>query len=112
MSAIPKFISPQEYLALERASEIRHQYYRGEMFAMSGASLAHNTINFNFSRVVGNQLVDCPCRVFVNDMRVKVSASGLYTYPDMLAVCGELAFEDSHVDTLLNPTLISEVLSE
>lgn len=112
MSAVTKFISPQEYLMLERASEIRHQYYRGEMFAMSGASRAHNVINGNLFRSVGNQLAGGPCEAYVNDMRVKVSPSGLYTYPDMVVACAERRFEDSEVDTLLNPTLISEVLSD
>lgn len=112
MSAVPRYLSPQEYLALERASEIRHQYYRGEMFAMSGASRAHNTINVNLVRAVANQLAGGPCQAYVNDMRVKVAAAGLYTYPDLAVVCGEQAFEDDHVDTLLNPTVIAEVLSD
>jgi len=112
MSAVTKYISPVEYLVLERAAEIRHQYYRGEMFAMSGASRAHNVINGNLFRSVGNQLAGGPCEAYVNDMRVKVSASGMYTYPDMVVACGDRQFEDSEVDTLLNPTVISEVLSD
>lgn len=112
MSAVSRHISPQEYLTLERASPVRHAYYRGEMFAMSGASQAHNTINLNLASALNRQLVGGPCQAYVNDMRVKVSATGLYTYPDTVVACAEQAFEDSQVDTLLNPTIISEVLSD
>lgn len=112
MSAVTKYISPQEYLALERASEIRHQYYRGEIFAMSGGSRMHNVINGNFARAIGNQIARGPFEVYISNMRVKVSPTGLYTYPDLVVACADRAFEDSEVDTLLNPTLISEVLSE
>jgi len=112
MSAVSKYITPQEYLALERASESRHQYYRGEMFAMTGASRPHNLINGNLFRSVGNQLSGGPCEVYVNDMRVKITATGLYTYPDMAVACAEREFEDSSVDTLLNPVVLVEVLSD
>jgi Uma2 family endonuclease len=112
LSAVSKYISPEEYLALERASEIRHQYFRGEMFAMSGASRAHNVINLNLARALGNQLAGGPCEVYVNDMRVKVSATGLYTYPDIAIACADRKFEDVVIDTLLNPTVLAEVLSD
>ncbi|MEZ6060073.1 MAG: Uma2 family endonuclease [Planctomycetaceae bacterium] len=105
------YLTPEEYLAMERASEIRHQYFDGEVFAMSGASRAHNLIVGNVSRAIGNQIVNRPCEVYQTDMRVKVSASGLYTYPDVAVVCGEPKFEDSFVDTLLSPLVLVEVLS-
>lgn len=113
MSAAPKLrLSAEEYLRRERASSYRSEFYRGEMFAMSGASREHNLITLNLSRLVGNSLVNRRCEAYATDMRVKVSATGLYTYPDFAVVCGEPQFEDGHVDTLLNPTVLIEVLSE
>jgi len=103
--------SPEEYLALERAAEHKSEYFDGEIFAMAGASEEHNLITVNLSRELSTQLKGRPCRTYSNDMRVKVDASGLYTYPDVVVVCGERQFEDAQVDTLLNPTLIVEVLS-
>lgn len=112
MSSIPKqSFSPGEYLAIERQAETKSEYFQGEMFAMSGASREHILIAGNVSRESGNQLRDRPCEVYQSDMRVKVSASGLYTYPDVAIVCGEPKFEDAEIDTLLNPTVLVEVLS-
>ena len=103
--------TPQEYLALERKSETRNEYYNGEIFAMSGASREHNLIAGNLFRDIGNQLEDRPCETYMSDMRVWIEATGLYTYPDVVVVCGEPRFQDREVDTLLNPTVIVEVLS-
>ena len=112
MSAVPKpFLNPQEYLSRERRAETKSEYLRGEMFAMSGASREHNLIVGNVSRELGQQLRQRPCEVYQADMRVKVSSTGLYTYPDVTVVCGEPQFEDGEVDTLLNPTVLVEVLS-
>src|SRR4051794_10329154 len=102
--------TPEEYLAYERQAECKSEYIAGQIVAMSGASRAHNLINVNLSRVLSTQLLDGPCEVYVGDMRVKVSAQGMYTYPDLAVVCGEPQLEDAQVDTLLNPTLIVEVL--
>ncbi|HHW76237.1 MAG TPA: Uma2 family endonuclease [Xanthomonadaceae bacterium] len=107
-----QFISPADYLALERQAETKSEYLNGCIYAMTGASREHNTIVFNLARRIGNQLDRKPCRGYVNDMRVKVSPTGLYTYPDAVVVCGEPRFEDRHLDTLLNPTVIIEVLSD
>lgn len=112
MSTAKKRFSPQEYLALERQAETRSQYFGGKMFAMSGASYDHNIIKDNLARKTGNQLEKGPCRVVTSDMRVKVNATGLYTYSDMVIVCGEPAFEDGYFDTLLNPQVVIEVLSD
>ena len=101
----------QEYLALERKSETRNEYYNGEIFAMAGASREHNLIVGNLLRDIGNQLEDRPCESYPSDMRVSIEATGLYTYPDVAVVCGEPRFQDREVDTLLNPTVIIEVLS-
>lgn len=105
------YLTPQEYLALEREAEVKSEYFNGEMFAMSGASRKHNLIVTNIVRELSQQMRGRPCEVYSSDMRVKVSATGLYTYPDVVAVCGGPKFEDAHVDTLLNPTLLVEVLS-
>ena len=103
--------TPQEYLALERKSETRNEYYNGEIFAMAGASREHNLIVANLLRDIGNQLEDRPCESYPSHMRVFIEATGLYTYPDVSVVCGEPRFQDREVDTLLNPTVIVEVLS-
>ncbi|MGZ5433898.1 MAG: Uma2 family endonuclease [Thermoanaerobaculia bacterium] len=108
----PNFVTPREYLELERQSEIRSEYIAGRIFVMSGASRRHNLIAVNLSREVSSQLRGKPCEAYVSDMRVKVAPTGMYTYPDIVAVCGEPRFEDAQVDTLLNPTVIVEVLSQ
>ena len=110
-AATKKRFTPQEYLALERMSETRNEYYNGEIFAMSGASREHNLISVNLLRDLGNQLEDRPCEAYPSDMRVSIEATGLYTYPDVSVVCGEPRFQDRRVDILLNPTVIVEVLS-
>lgn len=107
-----QFITAADYLALERQAETKSEYLNGCIYAMSGASRSHNRITFNLARRIGNQLGGRRCEGYVNDLRVKVSPTGLYTYPDVVVVCGEPRFEDQHVDTLLNPTVIIEVLSD
>lgn len=112
MAAIGKpRLTPQEYLARERCAETKSEYLRGEVFAMSGASRQHNLIAVNTSRELSQQLRQRECEVYQADMRVKISATGLYTYPDVTVACGKPEFEDAHVDTLLNPTVLVEVLS-
>jgi Uma2 family endonuclease len=104
--------TPEEYLALERQAQCKSEYYAGEIFAMAGTSRWHNLIVTNVLRELSLQLKGRPCTTYPSDMRVKVSPTGLYTYPDVTVVCGEAQFEDNQQDTLLNPTLIVEVLSE
>jgi Uma2 family endonuclease len=105
-------MTPEEYLAFERASEQRHEYLAGEVFAMGGASRLHNLIVTNLVRELSQKLKDRPCFVYANDLRVEVDADeGLYTYPDVVVVCGEQELRDDHEDTLLNPAVIFEVLS-
>jgi len=105
-------LTPAEYLALERSAEIKGEYFDGEIFAMAGASREHNLIVGNLVRELGNRLRNGLCEVYPSDMRVKVDLTGLYTYPDVVVVCDKPQFEDQHGDTLLNPTLLIEVLSE
>ncbi|HVF28503.1 MAG TPA: Uma2 family endonuclease [Pyrinomonadaceae bacterium] len=113
MSTQPKtFITPEEYLAAEREAETKSEYYDGEVFLMSGASGEHNLIVTNLVRELSLQIRGKPCEVYPNDMRVYIPATGLFTYPDVIVVCGKPQLkEDGHRDTLLNPTLIVEVLS-
>jgi Uma2 family endonuclease len=112
MSSLPKsYISPEEYLARERVADFKSEYYAGEIFAMAGATEAHNLIVTNVVRELSAQLKSRPCRVYPSDMRVKVDPSGLYTYPDAVVACGEIRFEDEDRDTLLNPVIVVEVLS-
>lgn len=108
-------MTPQEYLAFERACiDAKHEYVNGEVRAMSGASLEHVTIVGNTFLSLANQLRGRSCRVLMNDMRVRVFRGYDYTYvyPDLAVVCGTPELEDSHFDTLLNPLLVVEVLSE
>lgn len=112
MSAEPqRRLTVEEYLALERESETRHEYLDGEIFAMSGASREHNLIGTNLVAALHPQLKQHGCEQYANDMRVRIPATGLYTYPDVVAVCGEPRFEDDERETLLNPNLVVEVLS-
>ena len=106
------FLTPEEYLELERRAERRSEYYKGEMFAMAGASRRHVLIVTNLVSALSQKLRKRPCEVYSTDMRLKVSPSGLYTYPDLVVVCGDPQFADDRQDTLLNPVLIVEVLSE
>ena len=104
-------LTPEQYLEIERKAESKSEYYAGEMFAMSGAKEAHNLVVVNLIAELRRQLRPRHCRVYPSDMRVRVSSTGLYTYSDVMALCGEPKFLDDERDTLLNPALIVEVLS-
>ena len=99
-------------MALERKAETKSEFYNGEMFAMAGARRNHNLIAGNICREISEQLRKSPCEAYLSDMRVKVAMTGLYAYPDIAVACREPRFLDEEVDTLLNPTLLVEVLSE
>lgn len=109
--AVQSHLTPAEYLALERKATTKSEYFDGQIYAMSGASRAHNLIVANLLSALHTQLSKRDCEVYANDMRVKVDVTGLYTYPDVLVVCDEPRFEDASLDTLLNPTVLVEVLS-
>lgn len=112
MSALPDAgWTVKDYLAYERASSQRHEYLNGKIYAMAGASANHNLIVGNAYASLHAQLRKHPCVVYPSDMRVKISRTGLYTYPDIGVLCGEPQFEDEHRDTLLNPLVLVEVLS-
>ncbi|MBN8639144.1 MAG: Uma2 family endonuclease [Anaerolineae bacterium] len=115
MSALPKKnhreMTEEEYLAFERASQFKHEYRNGEVVDMTGASERHNLISGSTYVALYSQLRGRPCKVYTNDMRVKVRQARLYTYPDIAAVCGDARFSDDTFDMLINPTIIIEVLS-
>ena len=107
-----EFYTSEEYLEFERKSDVRHQLIDGEIFEMAGAVKRHNQISSNIIRLLGNQLLERDCNVYASDMRVKIADAGNYTYPDIVAVCGEEIYEDETEDTLTNPSLIIGVLSK
>jgi Uma2 family endonuclease len=104
-------LSPEEYLALDRAAEFRSEYYDGHVYAMSGASRTHVLVTTNLSGELRQALKQRPCEVYAVDLRLRVNPNRLYTYPDISVVCGESKLADDHKDTLLNPTVLVEVLS-
>ena len=113
MSTLSKpHLTPEQYLEIERKAEFKSEYYQGEMFAMSGARRAHNLIATNTVRELSQQLRKRPCEAYPGEMRVKAGSSGLYTYPDVVVVCGEPRFLDDTFDVLLNPTVLIEILSQ
>ncbi|MBF0200959.1 MAG: Uma2 family endonuclease [Desulfamplus sp.] len=106
-------LTPEEYLEYERNSQIKHEYFDGEIFVMVGAKRNHNIINANITTNLVNQFRtdDSACRVFSNDMRIKIEKNGKYTYPDVAVACDRIEFEDNEFDILLNPIVIIEILS-
>ncbi len=113
MSSVPKAVlTPEEYLASERKAEFRSEFFRGETFAMAGASARNNLIVLNAGAVLREQLKKRPCRVYPSDLRLLIKVTGLFTYPDLTVVCGEPQFAYDQGDVLLNPIVIVEVLSE
>jgi Uma2 family endonuclease len=105
-------LTPEQYLAADRAAAQKSEFLSGEVFAMSGASERHNVLVANVIAELRTQLKGRPCRVYPSDMRVRVPATGLYAYPDVTIACGKPEFDDENQDVLLNPTVIIEVLSK
>jgi Uma2 family endonuclease len=103
--------TPAEYLARERLAETKSEYRSGEIVAMTGVSRAHNLITGNLFGELRQQLRSRGCETYMSDVRVRVSKTGLYTYPDIAIACEPIQFEDDQVDTLLNPVVVIEVLS-
>jgi len=104
-------IDPAEYLRQERLAEFRSEYFAGEIFAMAGGSFRQSLIKLNVGAEFRSALKGKPCMACDSDLRIKVSATGLYTYPDASVICEPVEFEDEHRDTVLNPVLLVEVLS-
>ena len=110
-AALKTRYTPEQYLEVERKADFKSEYLDGLITAMSGVSRAHNRIAGNMYRKISDQLENRPCEAFISDLRLRVSPTGLYTYPDVMVVCGEAEYLDDEVDTLLNPTMVVEVLS-
>lgn len=113
MSAVPatKFISVAEYLQIEETAVEKSGYYKGEVFGMSGGSVNHNRVVRNALTAIDNFLKGQSCEVFPSDMRVHIEANSLFTYPDLSIICGDIAYLEDRKDTVLNPSVIIEVLS-
>jgi len=109
-SAAIKRYSPTDYLSLARASEVKHEFFDGEMFLMAGGTKEHSQVAANVIRALGNALAGSPCCVLTSDMKIKLP-TGLYTYPDSSVVCDQPQYQDDRKDVLLNPLLVVEVLS-
>lgn len=106
-----KQITPEEYLEIERTAENKHEYIRGEVIAMAGASLIHNTIVSNVIGTIYPFLKNKSCNIYPSDLRVSVSSAELYTYPDATIVCDEPQMPDGRFDTITNPSVIFEIIS-
>ena len=106
------YLTPEEYIALERKATLKSEYLSGEIVAMSGASDTHNLITMNTSNALYNQLADRGGRIYASDMRVGISAGVSYFYPDIAVTCDKPRFEDDVFDTLINPQVIIEVFSD
>jgi Uma2 family endonuclease len=112
MSALPEQHLPlQDYFTLEETGDVKHEFLRGAIFAMIGAGWQHNLITANIISELRPQLRGKPCKVFSGDLRVKIEATGLYTYPDVQVICDNMRFADNRTDTVINPTVLIEVLS-
>ncbi len=101
----------EDYLLLERKAAYKSEFHDGQIFAMTGASRKHNLVCVNICRELSQQLKSRPCETYISDMRVKSAEAQSYHYPDIAVVCGPAQFEDDQLDTLLNPTVLIEVLS-
>jgi Uma2 family endonuclease len=104
-------LTEAEYLEIERAAEFKSEFFDGEMFAMAGGTPQHSLIGTNLGREFGNRLVNNPCVAYNADLRIKVDATGLCTYPDLSVICGPLKFSEGTDDTVVNPTVLVDVLS-
>lgn len=100
-----------EYCAFEREAVVKHEYLRGEVFAMAGGTFEHGRLAMYLGRLLGNGLQDRPCRVFSSDVRVRVEATDFDSYPDLSIVCGEPQSAEADSHALVNPLLVVEVLS-
>lgn len=114
MSAVPatKYVSIEDYLVAEEASEVKHEYYKGEVFAMAGGSIAHNRIVRNVLASLDNFLRGKGCEVFPSNLKVHNEANTLFTYPDISIVCGKPERWNKRNDTITNPVVLIEVLSK
>ena len=106
------YISPEHYLEMERASDVKHEYYKGDVYAMSGASLPHNDIFHNVYGALTFFLKGKGCKPYGSDLRIHIPQNTLYTYPDISIICGKPETTDSFRDNIINPSVIIEILSK
>jgi len=106
------YILPEHYLEMERASEVKHEYYKGEVYAMPGASPAHNDVAYNINRLMAHFLHGKGCKLYGSDFRIYIPLHSLFTYPDFSIVCGKAETPDIYTDNLTNPTVLIEILSK
>ncbi len=104
--------TPAEYLMIEDRADYKSEYYQGQIYAMAGGTVRHSQISSNIITLLSNALSNKPCRVFNSDLRLNVQDNGLYTYPDVMVICGKVELLSDRQDTVTNPVLIVEVLSE
>ena len=114
MTAVPKprRLTVAEYFAIEEKAERKSEFHDGEMFLMAGGSREHNILTRNLSRLLFYKLEGSQCQIFISDQRVKVDQTGRYVYPDLLIVCGQAEYAPENRDTIINPRVVIEVLSE
>ena len=108
----PRKLTVAEYLAFEEQSEVRHEFYQGELFARAGGTESHSRLKVRMVGLLDAQTRKGSCRTYDADMRVKVEANGMYTYPDASVACGRPQFDDDRKLALLNPVALFEVLSK
>src|SRR5258705_6616826 len=101
----------EEYIDYESASQQKHEYYRGEIFAMSGSKVPHNTLAVNMMVLLGQKLKGKSCKPFNSDQRIYIPENSLFTYPDISVVCGEIITKDDDDWNILDPSVIFEILS-
>lgn len=111
-AALSSNVSYADYLAMERVSDVRHEWYNGRTYAMAGGTIAHGELASSMQRELGTLALACGCRVFSSDVKIRVLATGLATYPDASMICGPLRRDPADPDAITNPTLIVEVLSD
>ncbi len=105
------YYTPEEYLAFERAAEMRHEYLDGQIYAMAGGSPQHNQICFNTAVAIGPQIRGTECIGYTSDQKIRSDPMDLFSYPDLTVVCGAPVFHDQHNDVILNPKVIFEISS-
>lgn len=106
------YLTPEQYLEIERKADYKSEYLSGEMFSMAGAGIRHNQLIVNVGAALHRQLRGGPCAVFLTDLRLFVPSTGLYTYPDVMVICGAPVHIGDQRDIVTNPRLIMEVLSD
>lgn len=106
-----EYITTDQYFTLEEGSDVKHEYYRGAIYAMTGGTARHNLIVANIIALLHGQLRGTPCHVFPSDLRLKIESAGLYTYPDISVICGPILYAENRQDTVTNPIVLIEILS-